>query len=60
MREMLFTHKDILLQLEKIESRIGQHDKDIQLIFEYLKKLLIPPEQAERRRIGFRRQSEVE
>jgi phage regulator Rha-like protein len=58
MRELLFTHKDILLQLEKIDRRVAQHDKDIQLIFEYLKKLLTPPEQSERRRIGFRRQSE--
>ena len=40
MREMLLTHKDILLQLEKIEQRIGTHDSQIELIFNYLKKLL--------------------
>jgi hypothetical protein len=28
MREMLLTHKDILLQLEKIERKLGQHDED--------------------------------
>ena len=38
MREMLLTHKDILLQLEKIEQRIGEHDSQIELIFNYLKK----------------------
>src|SRR5206468_12102577 len=40
MREILFTHKDILLQLEKIEKKLTGHDEDIQLIFQYLKQLL--------------------
>ncbi len=53
MREMLLTHKDILLQLEKIERKLTKHDEDIALIFEYLKQLLNPP-QAPRRKIGFR------
>jgi phage regulator Rha-like protein len=57
MREMLLTHKDILLQLEKIERKLGQHDDDIQLIFEYLKQLLNPPQEP-RPRVGFRRQGE--
>ena len=53
MREILFTHKDILLQLEKIEKKLTGHDEDIALIFQYLKKLLNPP-QPPRTRIGFR------
>lgn len=53
MREMLFTHKDILLQVEKIERKLTGHDEDIQLIFQYLKQLLNPPQQP-RKRIGFR------
>jgi ORF6N domain len=57
MREMLFTHKDILLQLEKIEKKMTGHDEDIVLIFEYLKQLLNPP-QVPRQRIGFRRKDE--
>lgn len=43
MREMLLTHKDILLQLEKMEKKLTSHDDDIALIFEYLKQLLNPP-----------------
>lgn len=54
MREILFTHKDILLQLEKIEKKLTGHDEDIAIIFQYLKKLLNPP-QPPRPRIGFRR-----
>ncbi len=57
MRELLLTHKDILLQLEKIERKLTGHDEDIQLIFQYLKKLLNPP-QPPRRKIGFRRKNE--
>jgi phage regulator Rha-like protein len=45
MKEMLLTHKDILFQLYKIEKKLTAHDEDIQLIFEYLKKLLNPPKE---------------
>jgi hypothetical protein len=57
MRELLLTHKDILLQLEKIEKKLTSHDDDIALIFQYLKKLLNPP-QPPRPKIGFRRKDE--
>ena len=53
MREMLLTHKDILLQLEKMERKLTSHDQDIRLIFQYLKQLLSPPQQP-RTRIGFK------
>jgi hypothetical protein len=42
MREMIMTHKDILLQLEKIEKKLARHDEDITLIFQY------PPERTVR------------
>jgi len=57
MRELLLTHKDILLQLEKIEKKLAGHDEDITLIFGYLKQLLNPP-QPPRRKIGFKRKDE--
>jgi hypothetical protein len=57
MRALLLTHKDILLQLEKIEKKMGSHDEQIALIFGYLKKLLTPL-QPPRQRIGFRRKDE--
>ena len=59
MREMIMTHKDILLQLEKIEKKLAGHDDDITLIFQYLKQLLNPP-QTPRRKIGFKRKDEEE
>lgn len=57
MRSLLLTHKDILLQLEKMEKKMGKHDEQIALVFNYLKKLLNPPQQP-RPRIGFRRKDE--
>ena len=53
LREMLFTNKDILLKLEKLEHQVGEHNSDIQTIFKYLKELL-SPEQPERTMIGFK------
>jgi len=57
MKELLLTHKDILLQLEKIERKLTQHDDDIALVFQYLKQLLNPPPPP-RNRIGFKRSGE--
>ncbi len=57
MREMIMDHKDILLQLEKIERQVDRHDKDIKLIFTYMKQLL-NPDLPPRTRIGFRRKDE--
>jgi hypothetical protein len=60
LREMLLTHKDILLKMEKVEKnmmqqdgKMKQYEKDIQIIFEALKQLLNPP-QKPRKRIGFK------
>ena len=59
-REMLLTHKDILLKLEKIEQKLSGHDDKILLIFEYLKQLeKVKQEELEfkkRKRIGFRQE----
>jgi ORF6N domain len=59
MRALLLTHKDILLQLEKMEKKLSSHNQDIILIFKYLKQLLNPPTPA-RRKIGFRRKDETD
>jgi hypothetical protein len=60
LREMLLTHKDILLKMEKVEKnmmqqdgKMKQYEKDIQIIFEALKQLLNTPQEP-RKRIGFK------
>jgi hypothetical protein len=64
MRELILTHKDILIKLEQIEkklikqdARTDKHEEEIQTIFKALKKLLTPPAEP-RPRIGFRRKDE--
>jgi hypothetical protein len=58
MREMLSTHKDILLKLEEIEKKVDKHDQEIQVIFDYLKQLLNTPNPP-RKRIGFKGGDEI-
>ena len=53
LREMVMTNKDILLQLEVLEKRHFEHDKQIEQIFYHLKKLLQKPA-APRKPIGFK------
>ncbi len=52
-KEMLLTHKDILLKLEQLERQVVQNNEDIQLIFEALKQLLNQPV-PERKPIGYK------
>ena len=59
MKEILIRNKEILEKLRQIETKLAGHDEDIKLIFEYLKKMLSPP-QPPRRKIGFRRQHEMD
>lgn len=66
MRELLSTHKDILIKLEAIENKLLNHDnlhkkneEEIQIIFEALKQLLEPPQEV-RKRVGYRRKDEKE
>lgn len=58
MREMLATHKDILHKLKELERNDIEHDKKIELIFEYLKQFerfkQQEIEQKNRPRIGFK------
>jgi arsenate reductase-like glutaredoxin family protein len=58
MRKIMLTHKEILHKLEELERNDIEHDRKIELIFEYLKQfeeakhpVLV---QKERTRIGFK------
>jgi hypothetical protein len=60
MREVLMTHKDVLLKLEKLEKKalkqgekMKKHEGEIQIIFKALKQLLNPVQEP-RKRIGYK------
>ena len=52
MREVLFTHKDLLLEMESIRKKVSGQDEKIDLIFNYLKQF-IKEKETPRKRIGF-------
>lgn len=54
MREMLLTHKDLLLKIEQFEKRMDNQDKSIKQLFYYLKQLIKEKENP-RNPIGFKR-----
>lgn len=51
MREMLLTHKDLLLEMENIRKKVAGQDTKIELIFNYLKKFI--KQDNKRVRIGY-------
>ena len=57
-RNMLATHKDLLLKFEQFETKLADHNDKIMLIFEYLKQFEEAKqhelEQIERPLIGFK------
>jgi hypothetical protein len=52
-REMLLTHKDLLLKMEKLENQVTENSESIKLIFTALKKLL-NSDKIERKQIGYK------
>jgi hypothetical protein len=68
MREFASTHRDILMQLAKLEKEVisnnrhtERHSQDIENIFTVLKELIAKDvKPTPRKRIGFRRSDELE
>lgn len=54
MREMVFTHQDILHKLERIEEKVAAHDEDIGTLFDHIREMLKPTPEAPRQRIGYK------
>jgi len=56
MREMLLTHKDLLLEMEEIRKKVSGQDEKIELIFDYLKQF-IKEQETPRKSIGYKTKS---
>jgi hypothetical protein len=58
MREMMITHKDLLLEIELIKNQVSNHEDRILLIFDYLKQFEKSKQeefqQCNRPQIGFK------
>ena len=59
MRQLVMSHKEILKRLDKIESTIEGQGHEIQVLFEYIKRLMQEQEtvkvQSSRKKIGFKK-----
>ena len=55
MREMVFTHQDILHKLERIEAKVAAYDEDIGTLFDHIREMLTPAPEAPRQRIGYKK-----
>ncbi len=53
MREILLTHKDLLIKINELESKITDHDNSIKQIFDYLKQF-IKERDIPRKLVGFK------
>lgn len=55
LRRWVAASKDLARKLEELETRVGEHDEEIQLIFRALHELINPrkPKEKPKRRIGF-------
>lgn len=56
MREMLLTHKDLLLEMEEIRKKVTGQDEKIELIFNYLKQF-VKAQETPRTAIGYQTSS---
>ncbi len=57
-KEMLLTHKDLLLKMEEIEKKLSSHNKNIELVFNYLDELIDKKNNEKpRKQIGYKADS---
>lgn len=55
MREVILTHKDLLLEMEEIRKKMSVQDERIDLVFDYLTQFITKDAtEMERRKIGFK------
>ena len=55
LREMLAGNRELAAKLAELERRVAGHDEAIGNIFEAIRQLLAPGEEAEKEKIGFHR-----
>ena len=53
LREIISTHKEPAQKINELEHKIEGHDEHIRTIFEAIRRLMEPPPEPPKRRIGF-------
>jgi hypothetical protein len=57
MREMLLTHKDLLLKMEELEKKVSNQDDKVVQIFDYLKRF-IQDQKTPRTEVGYKKKED--
>ena len=57
-REMIKSHKDLIIQMDQLELIVSKQDEKISLVFEYLRKFIDIKEKP-RKEVGFKRKDEL-
>ena len=52
LRKMIASNKKLARKLKELEARVGEHDDQIQVIFEAIHQLMSPPDKPTKK-IGF-------
>ncbi len=55
LKQAVSLHKEIARKLDLLETRVDKHDREIQAIFEAMRRLMTEPETGKKARIGFHR-----
>jgi len=53
LRELMLTHQDLARKLRQLEKKHENHDQRFTVVFEAIRKLIEPPAQTKKHRIGF-------
>ncbi|MFH0981532.1 MAG: ORF6N domain-containing protein [Planctomycetota bacterium] len=53
LRRVLATHAELAWRLDELEARVGRHDEQFVAVIQAIRKLMEPPPEPKRRRIGF-------
>ena len=57
MREMMLTHKDLIIKMEELEKKVSEQDGKMLQVLKYLKQF-IQKQQHPREKIGFKQNLE--
>jgi len=53
LRRMLAQHKELAAKLDQLERKVGKHDRQIVALVDAIRRLMAPPPEPRKKRIGF-------
>ena len=58
LRQLLATHKELAQKLIELEQKLQGHDKQIRVLVEAIRQLMLPPETKSKQPFGFHRKGQ--